>query len=86
MLIGDERLRRIAVILLLLALIPSIATIPRLMAGAEHPREMSILPPADHDPLASKVLLIILDGLPAYVMDDPEYMPNLASWQENMER
>ena len=83
MLIGDERLRRIAVILLLLALIPSIVTIPRLMAGAEHPRGMSILPPVEHDPLASKVLLIILDGLPAYVMDDPEYMPNLASWQEH---
>ncbi len=79
----DQRLRRIAVILLFLALIPSVATLPRLMAGADHPRGMSILPPEEHDPLASKVLLIILDGLPAYVMDDPEYMPNLASWQEH---
>jgi hypothetical protein len=80
---NEQNLRRIAFTLLFLALIPSIVTIPKLMVGADHPRGMSIIPPEEHDPLASKVLLIILDGLPAYVMDDPEYMPNLANWNEH---
>ncbi len=80
---NEQHLHRIAFCLLLLALIPSVVTIPKLMVGADHPREMSISPPEEHDPLASKVLLIILDGLPAYVMDDPEYMPKLANWKDH---
>jgi len=80
----DERkLRRLAVIILLLALIPSVVTVPHLLEGPDHPRGLSIPPLEEHDPLSSKVLLVILDGLPAYVMEDSKYMPKLANWSQH---
>jgi len=69
--------------MLLLAVIPSIMTIPKLMEGPDYPRGLSIPPPEDHNPQTSKILLVILDGLPAYVMEDPEYMPRIASWGQH---
>ena len=81
--VDERKLRKLAVTMLLLALIPSVVTMPKLLEGPEHPRGLSIPPPEDHDPLASKVLLVILDGLPAYVMEDPEYMPNFANWGQH---
>ena len=80
----DERkLRRLAVIILLLALIPSVVTVPHLLEGPDYPRGLSIPPLEEHDPLSSKVLLVILDGLPAYVMEDSKYMPKLANWSQH---
>lgn len=79
----EPKLRRLAVTILLLALIPSVATVPYLLEGPNHPRGFSIPPLEEHDPLSSKVLLVILDGLPAYVMEDSEYMPKLANWSRH---
>jgi hypothetical protein len=69
--------------MLVLALAPSIMTIPKLLEGPDHPRDLSIPPPEDHNPQTSKILLVLLDGLPAYVMEDPEYMPRIASWGQH---
>jgi hypothetical protein len=70
-------------ILLALALIPLIVTIPSLISSTEYPNGMSVDPPESHTEMTSNVLLIILDGLPAYVMDDPDYMPNLSNWSQH---
>jgi len=80
---SERKLRRLAVTMLLLALIPSVVTVPYLLEGPNHPRGLSIPPLEEHDPLSSKVLLVILDGLPAYVMEDSEYMPKLANWSQH---
>ena len=50
--------------------------------GPEYPTGVSVEPPASHDRVSDGVLLIVLDGLPAYVMDNPELMPTLANWTD----
>ena len=70
----------IPVLLLVLALIPALISMPVLFNGPANPEGLSVSPPLNHEPLASNVLLVILDGLPAYVMEDPEMMPYLAEW------
>jgi len=81
--VDESKLRKLVTIMFLLALVPSILTIPKLMEGPDYPRGLSIPPPEDHNPQTSKILLVILDGLPAYVMEDPEYMPRIASWDQH---
>jgi hypothetical protein len=75
--------KTVVALVFLLALIPVAVSIPTLFSESPTPTGMSIAPPADHDPLASKMLLVILDGVPAHVMEDPDYMPNLAAWSQN---
>ncbi|MBT4059792.1 MAG: hypothetical protein HOE69_05740 [Euryarchaeota archaeon] len=70
----------IPLILFALALIPTIISIPILFTGPDHPEGLSVSPPENHEALASSTLLVILDGLPAYVMEDPDMMPNLVNW------
>jgi hypothetical protein len=64
----------------MLALIPALISMPILFNGPDNPEGLSISPPASHEPLASSVLLVILDGMPAYVMEDADLMPNLSNW------
>lgn len=70
-------------ILLILAMIPLIVTIPSLISSTEYPTGLSVDPPESHSEMTTNVLLVILDGLPAYVMDDPDYMPYLSNWSQH---
>ncbi|MEE2747180.1 MAG: alkaline phosphatase family protein, partial [Candidatus Thermoplasmatota archaeon] len=54
-------------------------SLPVLFMGPSYPEDLFVEPPEEHEPMASSTLLIILDGLPAYVMEDPDMMPNLAN-------
>ena len=62
--------------------IPLLTTGIDIIQGPDFPQGISIEPPEEHDRVSDAVLMIVLDGLPAYVMDDPEYMPSLASWTD----
>ena len=62
-------------------LIPLITTGISIVEGPDYPQKISIQPPEDHDRISDGILIIVLDGLPAYVMDNPDYMPSLATWQ-----
>ena len=75
----DGQSYSVPLILVGLALLPIFISMPILFTGLDNPEGLSISPPENHDPLASSTLLVILDGLPAYVMEDPEMMPHLAN-------
>lgn len=74
--------RHAVLVILLTSLIPIITSGVGIIQGPDHPEGMSIPPPESHDRMSEAVLLIVLDGLPAYIMDDPDYMPHLANWAQ----
>jgi hypothetical protein len=81
--IVDSRQSHATRILLALAMIPLIVTIPSLITAVEYPTGLSVEPPESHSEMTTNILLVILDGLPAYVMSDPDFMPNLANWSNH---
>lgn len=75
--------KRITILAILLpAILPILFTGVSIFNGPESPQDLTVEPPEIHDRVSDGVLLIVLDGLPAYVMDNPEYMPNLANWTD----
>ena len=78
---GDsfETPNRIPIMIFILGLFTAGISLPVLFMGPSYPEGLFVEPPEEHEPMASSTLLIILDGLPAYVMEDPEMMPNLAN-------
>ena len=69
-------------ILLILAsaILPVLITGTEVIGGLPAPDGENIPAPDSHDRMSESVLLIILDGLTAYVMSDPYFMPNMANW------
>jgi len=75
--------RKMAVFALIIPLlIPLATTGVSILQGPGYPEGISLQPPEEHDRVSEGILLIVLDGLPAYVMDNKEYMPTLASWTD----
>jgi len=68
--------------ILLPSLIPIIFTGVNIFEGPSYPTGVSVDPPESHERISDGVLLIVLDGLPAYVMDNQELMPTLANWTD----
>ncbi|HIF46343.1 MAG TPA: hypothetical protein EYQ73_06095, partial [Candidatus Poseidoniales archaeon] len=60
--------RHAVLVILLTSLIPIITSGVGIIQGPDHPEGMSIPPPESHDRMSEAVLLIVLDGLPAYIM------------------
>ena len=75
--------RHAVIIILLSSLLPIITSGVTIIYGPDHPTNFSIDPPESHERMSDNVLLIILDGLPAYVMDDSQYMPTLSNWTDH---
>ncbi len=74
--------KHLVLAILLPSLIPIVFTGINIFEGPEYPTGVSVEPPESHDRISDGVLLIVLDGLPAYVMDNPELMPTLANWTD----
>ncbi len=73
--------RKFVVLAILLpALVPLLTTGINIFNGADFPEDKFVEPLEEHERISEGVLLIVLDGLPGYIMSDSEYMPNLANW------
>jgi len=70
-------------LILFSTLLPAVFTGTKIFIGIPTIEGASIPPPESHQRLSGNVLMIILDGLPEYVMSDAEYMPNMSRWSDH---